>query len=425
MTHSTNLYLFIIAIYASYLFIVFVQMSHVVIVGCGVIGAAIAYELSLIPEFKISVIDKQQPAREATSAALGVLMGFISQKVKGRAWQLRRLTMQRYETLIPELEAKLNRSIPFNRQGIVMLCFPGDNLEKWENLREIRRAEGFDLEIWDGDKLRDRCPQIDCQKVTAAIYSPQDRQVNPVVLTQALVEAARQNGVAFHFGVTVEDYELNPRGNSGKFNRKIRTKNIGETEVRSPILEKVDWLIVAAGLSSLTSLQGIENWAAGESHQSNLPALCSEVYPKLELIPVLGQALQLRLKSPLGNLDFQPVITGDDVHIVPCNSGKSDIYDCFVGATVEFPNAAGEVIADESLLDGVMARAIAFCPDLAAATVVRQWSGLRPRPQGQSAPVIGFLPGFSNVVLATGHYRNGILLAPATAMVVKEMLGAS
>ena len=54
---------------------------------------------------------------------------------------------------------------------------------------------------------------------------------------------------------------------------------------------------------------------------------------------------------------------------------------------------------------------------------MRHWSGVRPRPQGQGAPVIKPLAGYENVILATGHYRNGVLLAPATAMVVEKLLG--
>lgn len=384
-------------------------MSHIVIIGCGIIGAAIAYELSLVSELKITVLDKQPPAREATSAALGVLMGAISKKTKGRAWQLRKLTMQRYESLIPELETKLNRKIPFNRQGIVMLCLPEDDLSKWEKLVSFREKEGLKLEIWDSNKLSDRCPQINCAEVKAAIYSPQDRQVEPVGLTLALIEAAQKNGVEFHWGFTADNYQKNSSGNN-----QIIAKSLNE----SLILENVDRLILAAGLGSMETLPNGENWQNGEvNSSSNSSSLASIIDPQLQLIPVLGQGVQLRLKSSLGKVDFQPVITGDDVHIIPLGGGEY-----WVGATVEFPDATGEVVADGSLLDGVIKRAIAFCPDLEEATEVKRWSGLRPRPQGQSAPVIGFLPGFNNVLLATGHYRNGILLAPATAVLVRELV---
>ena len=74
-------------------------MNHIVIIGCGIIGATLAYELSLVEGLKITVIDKQPPAQEATGAALGVLMGVISHKVKGKAWRMRQTSIQRYETL--------------------------------------------------------------------------------------------------------------------------------------------------------------------------------------------------------------------------------------------------------------------------------------------------------------------------------------
>ena len=70
-------------------------MSKIVIIGCGIVGAAIAYELSLITGLDITVIDKNTPASGATGAALGEVMGVISQKQKGRAWRLRRTSLQR------------------------------------------------------------------------------------------------------------------------------------------------------------------------------------------------------------------------------------------------------------------------------------------------------------------------------------------
>jgi glycine/D-amino acid oxidase-like deaminating enzyme len=125
------------------------------------------------------------------------------------------------------------------------------------------------------------------------------------------------------------------------------------------------------------------------------------------------------LDGPLGNPDFQPVITGDDVHIVPVGEGEY-----WVGATVEFPNELGDVVAEPTLLEKVRQEAIAFCPALAEATILRTWSGKRPRPEGRPAPVIGQLPGYSNVLLATGHYRNGVLLAPATAQAICDILNS-
>ncbi|NEP59068.1 MAG: FAD-binding oxidoreductase [Symploca sp. SIO2G7] len=371
-------------------------MSQIAIIGCGVVGAAIAYELSLVTGLQVTVLDCQSPAQGATRAALGVLMGVISKKVKGRAWHLRQATMQRYETLIPELEAITGRPIPFNRTGILMLCLAEKDLASWEKLVTTRQSQGWQLEIWDIAQLQSRCPQLDCQRMVAAVYSPQDRQVEPTALTQALVAAAKSNGVTFNFGVTVEGAESIPSASSDSRTCCQIQTNVGKLEV--------DWLVIAAGL--------------GSTQLANLFPTPERVnISPLILKPVLGQALQVQLSHPMGHSDFQPVITGNDVHIVPL--GKREYW---VGATVEFSDDQGEVVAESALLEQVRHEAITFCPALATATILRTWSGKRPRPEGRPAPIIELLPGYSNILLATGHYRNGILLAPVTAQMIREAI---
>lgn len=372
-------------------------MSNVVIIGCGIIGAAIAYELCQVPGLTITVLDRQAPAQGSTGAALGVLMGAISHKIKGRAWQMRSASIQRYTSLIPELEALTGRQISCNQQGIVMLCPIGEDLSKWEKLANIRSVQGWQLEIWDIAKLQANCPQVDCQNITAAIYSPQDLQVDPVALTLALVDAAERRGVTFHFGETAVNYELNSTESSS---------TVKQIYTRSHSLA-VDWLVVAAGLGSLQALP---------SYNSGLEP------PKLDIRPVLGQGIHLRLPTSLGDRNFQPVITGNDVHIVPCVTGNMPITDYWIGATVEFSHEQKDIVPDEVKLEEVRQSAIAFCPALAAATTIKTWSGLRPRPEARPAPIIEPLTGFSNVLLATGHYRNGVLLAPATAQMIRQMI---
>jgi glycine/D-amino acid oxidase-like deaminating enzyme len=364
-------------------------MTHVAVIGCGIVGAAIAYELSLVSGLKITVLDRYPPAQRATGAALGVLMGAISKKVKGRAWQLRQASMQRYEVLIPELEALTKHQIPFNRNGIVMLCFTQEDLVSWEQLAETRRSQGWPLEIWDVAQVQSHCPQLCTEKIIGAIYSPQDRQVDPSALTKALVIAAESNGVTFNFGVGVESLTSTNSDASGERVCKQIHTTVEQLDV--------DWLVVASGLGSTLLTASLEQ--------------------PVDIRPVLGQALHLQLEHPLGKPGFQPVITGDDVHIVPVSEKEY-----WVGATVEFADAVGEVVAEPTNLEKVRQEANAFCPALAEATIVRTWSGKRPRPEGRPAPIIGQLPGYSNVLLATGHYRNGILLAPATAQAIRAMI---
>ncbi|MEB3219243.1 MAG: FAD-dependent oxidoreductase [Nostocales cyanobacterium 94392] len=373
-------------------------MNHLVIIGCGIIGATLAYELSLIEGLKITVFDKQPPAQAATGAALGVMMGIISHKVKGKAWRMRQTSIQRYETLIPELEAITKQQIPFNRQGILMLLpspqVTTDDLIPWNQLKQTRHNQGWQLDILDVAQLAKICPQIDVttQKYVGAIHSPQDRQLDPTALTLALVEAAKHNGVSFKFGVNVLGIKSTTT-QEYLFADQLQTTDGVIT---------ADKFIIAAGLGS--------------------SALTAQLNQKIDIRPVLGQAIHLRLGHPLGNSQFQPAITCNDVYIVPRNPAVSNNTDYWIGATVEFPQDNCEIAADKQLLEQILHSAIATCPELGNASIIRTWSGLRPRPENRPAPVIEKLPGYDNVIIASAHYRNGVLLAPATAEMVKEMI---
>jgi glycine/D-amino acid oxidase-like deaminating enzyme len=366
---------------------------RVAVIGCGIIGAMIAYELSQIPELDVLVFDQQGPAQASTGAALGVLMGIISQKFKGRNWRLRQTSIERYQTLIPELETLLGRSLPFNHQGLLKLCFADDGhdqMSRWASLQARRQAQGWSLEIWSPQQVIARCPHLNPDQLVAAIYSPQDGQVSPTVLTQALVEAARQRGATFYWHTPVTALLEPPTC------RQIQT-------VTAVI--PVDWVVLSAGLGT---------------------SLLSQASPEpISLMPVLGQAMAVQLPKVLGDPAFQPSITGGDIHLVPLGAGRY-----WVGATVEFPPEAGiQSLADlqpeTKRLEALFQGAVDYCPALAQADILSTWSGLRPRPEGQVAPVIKPLAGYTNVTLATGHYRNGVLLAPATALSVKAMLSES
>ena len=358
-------------------------MIRIAVIGCGIVGAAIAYELSSISQLKVTVIDAETPASGSTGAALGLCMGVISQKTKGKSWKLRQTSLERYETLISELENINSEIIPFNRQGILMLRYDDEDRHKWEKLIVKRSQQNYRLEIWDLNKLRSKCPQIDNNKVIGAIYSPDDRQVHPQILTAALVKAASKQGVEFKFNTVVEK-------------AIIRDDRAIGLETASGRID-LDWLIVSAGLGSTP--------------------ITADLARKIEIRPVLGQALRLKLERNLGNSDFQPAITFDDIHLVPLGNGEY-----WLGATLEFPPETGEIVARSELKTEMKRNAIANFPDLAAAETIASWSGSRPRPWGQPAPIIGKLPGYANVILATAHYRNGIFLAPGTALKIKELI---
>ncbi|UBF24232.1 FAD-binding oxidoreductase [Kovacikia minuta CCNUW1] len=368
-------------------------MTQVIVVGCGIVGAAIAYELSQVSGLAITVLEAGVPAQAATGAALGVLMGAISQKVKGNHFRMRLTSIRRYNTWIPALEASTGRRIPFNQEGILRLCFAGEDMSRWQKLAEVRESQGWRLEICDRTHLATNYPQLKLDGVIGAVYSPDDRQVDPTALTLALVDAAKQNGVTFQFNTTVTQADSHSRGQLQQC-QKICTTN-GSFPV--------DWLVISAGLGSTP--------------------LTADLQQPVDIRPVLGQAVHLQLQEAIGKPNLQPVITGDDVHIVPLGDNEY-----WIGATVEFPDSVEAKLIfppqqSDAALAAVMQQATSFCPALASGTVVRTWSGLRPRPEGRPAPIIEPLSGYSNVLLATGHYRNGVLLAPATAEKIRQMIG--
>lgn len=368
-------------------------LKRILIIGCGVVGAAIAYELSLCPELQVIVIDQARPAHGSTAAALGVAMAVISHKVKGRNWRLRESSLCRYPSMIAELEALTGLPIQRNTQGILSLCFDAEDLPRWRSLQQIRQRQGYPLELWEPEQARDRCPHLNTEEVLAGIFSPQDFQINPTALTAALVTGAQINGAEFYFNQPVVGFEQTKPVEDEAFCTAVHTA----TQTLA-----ADAIVISAGLGTLPLTQAL--------------------YQPTAVAPVLGQALRIHLDAPLGIPDFQPVVNGHDIHLVPLGAG-----DYWVGATVEFPpetdlEAALAMQPEAERLEEVRAGAIAYCPALAAGIITQRWFGLRPRPQGQAAPVIQPLAGYGNIWLATGHYRNGVLLAPATALAVKDSL---
>lgn len=366
---------------------------RIAIAGGGIVGAMMAYELSGQPNWQITLIDPQLSGTPlptdrptSTGAALGVLMGIISKKTKGRAWNLRRDSIQRYPQLLQELEILLDRPIPHNPNGILKLIFSEADRPGWEALAELRKSQGFSLELLSPSAVLDRFPSVNLAAmdgVAFGIVSPQDGQVQPLALAVALREAAVKRGATIAPAQVTDVQTVGDRVVS-------LTTTAGELAC--------DRLVVAAGLGSAALAQAIAPGAA----------------KPLKLQPVLGQAQRLRLSRPLSDRP-EPVLTGNDIHIVPLGGG-----DYWVGATVEFPAGAEPVAANGAEWESVWQGAIDLVPALAQAEIVETWSGLRPRPVERSAPVIESLN--ANSWLATGHYRNGVLLAPATAQLIREAI---
>ncbi|MFM7886928.1 MAG: NAD(P)/FAD-dependent oxidoreductase, partial [Pseudanabaena sp.] len=138
-------------------------MKTITIVGCGVIGALIAYELSKDCQtnaLDITVIEaNSQPAMGATGASLGVLMAASSAKAKGDLVQLRLASLSKYDRLISELTAQTRYDLLYNRHGILSLYRSPDSETRARSLIEIRREQGFELQWLGKEKIAEQFPQ--------------------------------------------------------------------------------------------------------------------------------------------------------------------------------------------------------------------------------------------------------------------------
>ncbi len=364
------------------------------IIGAGIVGSAIAYELSRIPGVEIHIFEKNSASTwQATGAALGVLLGGLSLKHRGRHLALRQASLKLWQTLIPELESKTGQLLPVNRNGILELCWTAEAWEKWLSLGNLRVTQGFPLEFWPATTVNTRFPQLSTPGLVGAIFSTQDLQINPIPVTQALRQEATAQGVQFHFQAQVDQIV-------------VQDHRATELAWRTPTTEgyqSLDYLVIAAGLGSTPLTRGLGQ--------------------ELSLQPVLGQAVHYDCVDPPG-LDW-PVIQSGELHLVPLpQNGIGLSQGVWVGATVEFPNHE-PAFPQAPLLNALKQSAMDLFPTLKSAQIVREWQGLRPRPVNRPAPIIEPLAPYTNVLMATGHYRNGILLAPITAQKIVEYLQAA
>ena len=346
----------------------------VAVIGCGVVGAAIAYELSQ-QSLSVIAVDAGSPSGQASGAALGVLMAVSTQKASGPVVDLRLASLSRFNTLVTELEGQLGYSLPVNRQGLLRLIVDKD-WHQWKETIAARQAAGYDLHPLGPDEIAALQPELNW--AFGGLHSPQDRQIDPRAFVQALVRAAKQNGAQFLFNEPV----VRLKSERGRINA-LYTPN--ETVSASHF-------VVAAGLGS-----------ARFGEQLGL---------EMKVVPVKGQAMRIRPMSPL---PYGPPITDGSINIVPLADGTY-----WIGATVEF-----EPTIQTPTLGGMqqlMEQSLALLPVLRDSELLSNWGGMRPRPLGQRAPILGRSPMHQNVIVATGHYRNGVLLAPITARVVKDLL---
>lgn len=338
-------------------------MKSVWIVGAGVVGLTLAYWLRQAG-LLVTLWEADRPGSGGSGAALGIMMAVASQKLQGSLPELRLRSLAMYEWLVPELEAMTGIPIFYNRSGI--LCLYRSRPSKLAKLISIRQAQGYELCWWDQGEVRSRYGGIVAE---GGLYSPSDRMIDPRGLISALVAALNLLGVSWR----------------GRLDDQVDLEQVA------------DWVVLTAGTGS-------DRWLSKFGYGAALGV-------------VRGQALELVLPGcDLPGPIHGEMVDGGDFNLVPLANGK-----LWLGATLEF-RAEAELHQAELYLTDLRRNAERIYPYLAEAELVRSWAGVRARPQGRRSPILGFVPNSPGWLVATGHYRNGILMAPITAEITRDLI---
>ncbi len=348
---------------------------NVIVIGAGVIGAASADALAAAGH-KVHVLDMRGPGRGASQASAGVLAPFIEGH-DGDPWlDLCVESLGLYDAFIEGVRSRSGRTVEYLRNGTLEVAMSLDDVVRLNLLRARLRARGVGCEWLEGAAAKECEPAIGGTAL-GALLIPTHGFVSVPGLISALTHAAALNGASFESPAEVAVVTST---------KDSVTVKIGERALSA------DAAVIATG-----------SWS-GRVKVDGAPAA--------DIKPIRGQLLHLTWPDDLPLP--KRVVWSPRCYTVPWADGS-----LLVGATVE------DVGFDErSTVSGVhdlMTAAGDILPAVWRATLKEVRVGLRPAPVG-GLPLIGPSPSSPRVILATGHYRNGVLLAPVTAKKVLEAI---
>ncbi len=349
----------------------------VVIIGAGVCGLAIGWHLASAGRAVI-IFERDRAGRAATWAAAGMLAPQIeAEPGEEGALGLMLESRAQWADYAKALEAASGVAVDYRTEGTIAVALDRDDAERLRFQYDFQRRLGLDVTWLSGPEAREREPHL-APGVTAAVFSPLDHQVDNRQVAKALCEAYLRAG-----GMLAE-------------NTEVTAIDIAEGRVRGVRLgrQRADakHVVVAAGA-----------WSR------DIAGLPETLRPPVH--PVKGQMIALRMaqKTPL----IRHVVWGPDAYLVPRSDGR-----LLIGATVE------EMGFDTRLTAGGMFEMLRAAwetlPGVYDLPVDETWAGLRPGSR-DDAPILG-PTAVTGLVLATGHHRNGILLAPLTGRAIGHFL---
>lgn len=350
------------------------QGTDVAIIGGGIIGCAIAYYLRK-QGVDVMVFEKGTIGGQASGAAAGLLAPLGPLSGPGPFADLLLAGFRRLATLVLELEDATGLQLGYERLGALRTVRNPKRLSHLKKRLEAWQPLGLELHWLTGEEARAQEPLLS-PDVCAAIYAPQESQINAERLTTAWYQAALQMGVTFsceHEVIGIDHQQAQVKGIHLSSNHRIACTH----------------LVLAAGA-----------WTGLWSKHLHL---------SLPITPLKGQLLTMNQpEPPLNHLIF-----GESVYLKP--QGQQ----LLVGATKE--EAGFDTRVTQEGIAWLHRTATRLLPALEHCSLQSSWAGVRPQTP-DTRPILGMAPGWENVTIATGHNSVGILLSGITGYTIAEFI---
>jgi glycine oxidase len=352
--------------------------TDVIVAGGGLIGASIAREMRR-RGLHVTVVEAGGLHGTASRAAAGMLSPFSEVAGIDPAFEtLAAASLDRFPAFARELAEESGVPVEYRSAGKLQLAFTEGEAAHLRGRADAGDAARYGVEWLAGDALRALEPALS-SRVLGGLRIDRDASVDNRALVDAAVTAARGAGVHWLEGARVAAITLDSASNPSR-----STGVLLESGTRLA----AEVVVIAAGC-----------WSG---RIAGLPAA-------LPVRPVRGQMMAVRLPGPF----LEHVIMTAQCYLVPRGDGR-----LLIGATLE--EAGFAVGPTPGGLATLALAAAEAAPRSASLPITESWAGYRPgTPDGR--PLLGWHPHVANLLLATGHYRNGILLAPITAEIIAAL----
>jgi len=372
----------------------------VVVVGGGVIGLACAWRLAQRGA-EVVVLERGEPGGGATRVAAGMLAP-VGELTFGEP-ELLELTLSAarlYPEFVAELEAATGEATGYERLGALHVALDRDEAAQLRRVHDLQCSLELEAEWLPPRRCRDLEPGL-TPSFHGGVFAAGEAVVDPRSLTRVLLAAAVEEGVEVCTGTEVVEALVEGErlvgvrttpGSAGPLNRSAEQRSGGPFDRAGDNSIRAETVVLANGAWS-----GATKW---------LPE-----HARPPVRPVKGQVVELRGRGeePVA----RHILASERVYLVPRPDGR-----LVVGATVEEMGFDTAVTAGGIL--ELLREAYRLIPDVAEMELLGATAGLRPGTPN-NLPLVG--PGaIDGLVLATGHYRNGILLAPLAAETVADLL---